>query len=140
MAEDGRWQDAFPQFLAELKTALPAYQYMEILTQEKQTVLLMEQVRVHRDTVFQYGGILASRYGEEICGMCSAEIRQTAKRINNRRDYRDLCALLCSLVDFGGIAEARTLIGELHEAYPRRPALWDEMGRVERRIRERQEA
>lgn len=42
LAEDGRWQDAFPQFLAELKTALPAYQYMEILTQEKQTVLLME--------------------------------------------------------------------------------------------------
>ena len=61
MAEDGRWQDAFPQFLAELKTALPAYQYMEILTQEKQTVLLMEQVRVHRDTVFRYGGILASQ-------------------------------------------------------------------------------
>ena len=93
----------------------------------------MEQVRVYQDTVFQYGGILASQYGEEICEMCSAVIRQTAKRIDNRRDYHNLCELLCSLVDFGGIAAAQTLI-------PRRPALWDEMERVERRIREKQEA
>ena len=72
--------------------------------------------------------------------MVSAVIRQTAKRIDNRRDYHNLCELLCSLVDFGGIAAAQTLIAELHQAYPRRPALWDEMERVERRIREKQEA
>ena len=140
LIEDGRWQEAFPQLLTELKTALPARQYMEILAQENEAALLMEQVRVYQDTVFQYGGILASQYGEEICEMCSAVIRQTAKRIDNRRDYHNLCELLCSLVDFGGIAAAQTLIAELHQAYPRRPALWDEMERVERRIREKQEA
>lgn len=118
LIEDGRWQEAFPQLLTELKTALPARQYMEILAQENETALLMEQVRVYQDTVFQYGGILASQYGEEICEMCSAVIRQTAKRIDNRRDYHNLCELLCSLVDFGGIAAAQTLIAELHQAYP----------------------
>ena len=137
LTEAGQWQDAYPHFLEELKAALPARRYMEILAQEKETVLLMEHVRVYRDTVFQYGGILVSRYSKEIYGMYSAVIRQATKRINGRNDYHGLSELLCSLVDLGGITEARALLNEIYQTYPRRPALRDELDRVERRIREK---
>ena len=111
---------------------------MEILARENENALLMEHLRVYRDMVFQYGGILACQYGEEIYGMCSAVIRQTAKRIGNRKDYQRLCGLLRSLIEFGGTAAARTLIRELRQAYPRRPALLEELEQAEREISARQ--
>lgn len=133
---EGRWQREYPQFLAELKDALPAWKYMEILSQESETALLMEQVRVYRDAVFQYGGVLAAQYGKEIFTMCAAAIRQVAKhRLSNRKDYQSVCGLLRKLVGFGGAAEAQTLILELRQTYPRRTALWEELEQVEREIR-----
>ena len=111
------------------------YAYMDILAEENELALLMEQVRVYRDAVFQHGAVLAPRYGEEIYGLCAAAIRQVAKRIDNRKDYQRLCGLLRSLVRFGGIGEAQELIQELRQAYPRRPALWEELEQVEREIK-----
>jgi hypothetical protein len=136
---DGQWQKEYPQFLAELKAALPAGKYMEILSQEGEVALLMEQVRVYRDAVFQYGGILAVQYGEEIHTMCVAAIRQVAKHwLNNRKDYQTVCGLLRKLVEFGGIAEAKSVIHELQQAYPRRKALWEELEQVECAIEKKQ--
>ena len=131
LTEDGQWQEEYPTFLSELEDALSTNQYMEILAAEEETTLLMDQVRVYRDRVFQYGGVLAGQYGEEVYGMCSAVIRQFAKRIGNRKDYQHLCGLLRSLVEFGGIAEAQALIRELRQTYPRRPALLEELEQVE---------
>ena len=136
---DGQWQREYPKFLAELKAALPAGKYMEILSQEDETALLMEQVRVYRDAVFQYGGILAVQYGEEVHTMCVAAIRQVAKHwLNNRKDYQTVCGLLRKLVEFGGIAEAKSVMNELRQAYPRRTALREELEQVEREIEKRQ--
>ena len=138
---DGQWQKEYPQFLAELKAALPAGKYMEILSQEGEAALLMEQVRVYRNAVFQYGGVLAAQYGKEIHTMCEAAIRQVAKhRLNSRKDYQTVCGLLRQLVGFGGSAEAQSIITELRQAYPRRTALWEELEQVEREIGKRQKS
>lgn len=118
LIEDGRWEAEYPGFLAEENE--------------------LEQVRVCRDAVFQHGAVLAPQFGDEIYSLCAAAIRQVAKRINNRNDYQRLCGLLRSLVRFGGIGEAKELIQELRQAYPRRPALWDELGQVEREIKKPQ--
>ena len=137
LMEDGQWQKEYPIFLAELKDALSASQYMEILAEENEAALLMEQVRVNQDTVFQYGSILACQHGEEIYGMCSAAILRFSKQISNRKDYQRLCGLLRSLVKFGGTTEAKTLICELRQTYPRRRVLLDELEQVEREARKR---
>jgi len=131
LAEDGRWMQEYPRFLAELKAGRPAREYMEVLAQENETALLMEQVRLVPEAVFRYGSMLAPQYGEEVYSLCAGVIRQTAKRVQNRKDYKGLCDLLRLLVNFGGKTEAQMLIGELREAYPRRPALWDELEKVE---------
>lgn len=120
LIEDGRWEAEYSGFLAELKGKWSPYAYMDILAEENELALLMEQVRVYRDAVFQHGAVLAPRYGEEIYGLCAAAIRQVAKRIDNRKDYQRLCGLLRSLVRFGGTGEAKELIQELRQAYPRR--------------------
>ena len=134
LTEDGRWQEEYPKFREELKASLPVYTYMEILKEEGEIGLLMEQVRLHPDTVFQYGDVLASRYGDEVFNLCSSEIRKASKEISNRKHYQRLCELLRSLVKFGGSRDAQTLIHELRVAYPRRPALLEELERVERGI------
>ena len=101
----------------------------------------MEQVRVYRNAVFQYGGVLAAQYGKEIHTMCEAAIRQVAKhRLNSRKDYQTVCGLLRQLVGFGGSAEAQSIITELRQAYPRRTALWEELEQVEREIGKRQKS
>lgn len=132
LTEDGRWQEEYPKFREELKVSLPVYTYMEILKEEGETGLLMEQVRLHPDMVFQYGAVLAPQYGDEVFGLCSSAIRKASKGISNRKHYQRLCELLQSLIKFGGSRYAQILINELYEAYPRRPALLEELERVER--------
>lgn len=53
---------------------------------------------------------------------------------SNRKHYQQLCGLLQSLIKFGGSRSAQILINELREAYPCRPALLEELERVERGI------
>lgn len=134
LTEDGRWQKEYPEFREELKASLPVYTYMEILQGEGETDLLMEQVRLHPDTVFQYGDMLAPQYSKEVFDLCSSVIREASKGISNRKHYQRLCELLQSLIKFGGTAQAQILINELYEAYPRRPALLEELERVESKI------
>ena len=130
LTEDGRWQEMYPGFLAELKAARPAYEYMEILKLEGEVPLLMEQVRLNPKSVFCYGDVLTVQYREEVYRLCTAVIRKVSERAGNRREYRALCGLIKSLADFGGQAEAKAMIAELRQRYPRRPALLDELGRV----------
>lgn len=101
---------------------------------EGETTLLMEQVRLFPETVFQYGGMLARKYAEEVVELCAAVIRKQAERASNRKEYRNLCGLLEALAGFGGQAESKALIAELRQTYPRRPALLEELGRVGRTI------
>lgn len=130
LVEDGRWQETYPQFLAELKAARPAYEYMEILKLEGELPLLMEQVRLNPESVFHYGGVLAPQYREEVCKLCTAVIRKEAEQAGNRREYQALCGLIQSLAELGGRSRAKAMVAELRQKYPRRWALMDELGRV----------
>lgn len=134
LTADGRWDEEYPRLLSALKAARPACEYMEILKQEDETALLMEQVRLYPETVFQYGGILAPQYGREVFSLCTSAIRENAKQASDRRAYQRVCGLIQSLAEFGGVEEARMLIGGLRQANPRRPALLDELARVEQRM------
>lgn len=138
LVEDGRWETEYPGFLTGLKEKWPSYAYMDILAEENEHTLLMKQVRVYRDAVFQYGGVLAAQYGKEIYAICATAVRQVAKhRLDNRKDYQKICRLLQQLVEFGGTTEAQMLIRELRQAYPRRKALGEELEKVEREIGKR---
>ncbi len=111
----------------ELKATRPAYEYMEILKLEGEIALLMEQVRLYPETVFQYGDMLGQPYRKEIFDLCAAVIRERTEQSRNRKKYQKLCALIESLAGFGGYAEAQALVAELRQDYPRRSALFNEL-------------
>lgn len=131
MMEDGCWEQEHLKLLTALKEKLPAYSYMDLLAKEGEADLLMEQLRLSPGSVFQYGAVLAPQYGEEVFHLCSAMIRRESENVGNRKEYQNLCAMIDSLAGFGAAAEARKLIGELRQRYPRRPALIDELGKIE---------
>lgn len=130
----GRWEREYRPLLKAVAASRPRYEYMRILAQESETELLMEQVRESPDSVFTYGTLLAEQYPEQVFALCVSQIRTAAERSQNRRDYQKLCALLSKLADFGGTAEARRLMSELREAYPRRRAMQEELDYVEHQI------
>lgn len=134
LTEAGHWEEAYPRFLAELKTSRPFYEYMEILKLEGETALLMEQVRLYPETVFQYGDMLVQKYADEVVDLCTAVIRKQAEHASNRKEYRKLCGLLEALAEFGGQVESKALIAKLRQAYPCRPALMEELERAERTV------
>ena len=105
LVEDGRRQETYPEFLAELKAVRPAYEYMEILKLEGELPLLMEQVRLNPESVFHCGDVLAPQHREEVCKLCTAVIRKEAEQAGNRREYQALCGLIQSLAEFGGASQ-----------------------------------
>lgn len=129
-----RWEREYRPLLKEVAASRPRYEYMRILAQESETELLMEQVREAPDSVFTYGKLLAGQYLEQVFALCASQIRAAGERAQNRRDYQKLCALVSKLADFGGNAEARRIIIELREAYPRRRAMQEELNAVERQV------
>ena len=130
----GRWEREYRPLLKKVAASRPRYEYMRILAQESEFELLMEQVRESPDSVFTYVKLLAKQYPEQVFTLCVSQIRTAAERAQNRRDYQKLCALVSKLADFGGRAEARRLIIELREAYPRRRAMQEELNAVERQV------
>lgn len=135
LLEDGRWEEEYPGFLAELKKKRSACDYMELLKLEGETALLMEQVQLCPEMVFRYGDVLVHQYKNNVYELCISEIQENAKHSNNRKDYRRLCDLLQTLAKFSGTAEAQQLIDELRRDYPRRLALLDELERVGRYLK-----
>ena len=130
----GRWEREYRPLLKEVAASRPRYEYMRILAQESESELLMEQVRESPNSVFTYGKLLAKQYPEQVFALCASQIRTAGECSQNRRDYQKLCALVSMLAGFGGTAEARRLIIELREAYPRRRAMQEELNDMERRI------
>lgn len=135
LTADGRWQEERLQFFAAFQAARPPYEYMDLLEREQETALLMEQVRLQPAMAFRYGGALVPAYGEEFCGICAVGIREHAKAAGNRREYRVVCDLIGALAKWGEQAEAKRLIQELRQTYPRRTALRDELQRLERKLK-----
>lgn len=134
LMESGRWLEEYTNLLAEVRVRRPYHEYMEILASEGELDLLMHQVRQHPEMVFQYGKHLAAHYPQEIYLLCAADIRGQAAQATNRSAYRKLCSRIWELARFGGMAEAEVLTEELAQAYPRRPALLEELGKVRRKL------
>lgn len=128
------WEDEYPALLRDIANARPSYEYMRILALEKETALLMEQVKKAPETVFDYGGMLSQDYPYEIFTLCKTIIRKEAEYASDRRAYRGLCGRIKTLFNFGGAIPAKEILDELRLAYMRRPALLDELRLLEGKL------
>lgn len=134
LAAGGKWEAERRPLLAQLKASRPYHECMGILSHEKELTLLMAEVRAHPDTVFRYGSQLCGLYREEVCTLCKDVILKEAKIAFDRGMYRKGCGLLEALAGLGGMEEAAALMQTLRTAYPHRPAMLDELDKLEQRI------
>lgn len=124
---DSRWDQEYPKLRDEVRAVRPYPEYMRLLADEQETGLLMEQVRLHRETVFQYGEILAPVYSGEIYQICAELIQESAEPVSGRKEYQRLCGQIKLMDKFGGRQEALHLIDGLSQQYPRRRAMLEEL-------------
>jgi FMN phosphatase YigB (HAD superfamily) len=79
------------------------------------------------DTYYQY---LVPEYREEIYRIFCSNIKQAAARANTRSHYQGVCATIRTLKKAGGKKEAQEAVRDLLLAYPRRPAMRDELRKL----------
>jgi len=127
LSEKGVWETEYPSLLMKFAQNLPYNMYMEILSKEGETRRLLDQVIIHPSEVFRYGKQLSTGFPAETFALCLGEIRKQAAEADNRIKYKQVCANIKKLFDYGGNNEVSRIIEELKATYPRRPAMIEEL-------------
>jgi hypothetical protein len=127
LIEKGEWKAKYPSLLERLGQSLPYFSYQDILSKEGETLRLLDVVRIHPSSVFEYGKQLSAKFPRETYTLCLDEIRKQAAEADKRTKYREVCDIIKKLFEFGGITEAEDIITELKKKYPHRSALLDEL-------------
>ena len=73
-------------------------------------------------------------YPEEIYTLCEEYIRGKCAEATDRRLYKKVCKDLLQLIKWKGDATAKALVEEFKATYPRKPALLDELQKVEKKL------
>jgi len=127
LQQQGTWDSQYKTLLQELSVKLYASYFMNILAEEQEYELLIEQLRKHTDSIFQYGEILAHMYPDDICGIFKEQLCKEADSAKKRSAYRDVCTHISVFSKTGYKAEAADLIRELIIAHKGKPAFTDEL-------------
>lgn len=127
LIEKGVWDSKYPLLLNQLEQRLPYHLFMKILSDEGEIGRLLEEIRKHSSSVFDYGQQLVVEFPIETYSLCAYEVHRQAREANNRTEYKKVCRLIKKLFDIGGADEAKRIIAELKLQYPRRPAFLEEL-------------
>lgn len=128
------WEEQRTILLDELKNCKYVVCYRSVLVDEGEKELLLESISEKPADLFYYGNILVKDYPDEIFKLCADDIREKCSQATNRRLYKKVCKDLLQLIKWKGNSVARELVEEFKAKYPRRPALLDELQKVERKL------
>jgi hypothetical protein len=131
----GTWESEYPALRDEMESALYPEVFMYALNKEGDWQHLMEQVSKRSEYVFTYGKALAALYSEDVKAICIDEIRETAEDANTRPKYRKVCKRIEKLASYAQTADALAIIEELAAKYHMRPAMLDELEKLEPKLR-----
>jgi hypothetical protein len=132
----GLWDDQRKEaLLHELSKALMVHDYIELLSRADELRQLLEAIRRNPYYIVHYGKQLAAHYSEEAYGIYEEWIWNQAKEATDRGKYKAVCHSIKSLWTAGGRMEALKLIDRLNEAYPRRPAMQDELAGLRKKLK-----
>ena len=66
--------------------------------------------------------------------LCYKEISERCAQAKDRREYKKITKNIAQLIKWKGNDTAKSLIEELMQRYPRKPALLDELEKVEKKL------
>lgn len=84
--------------------------------------------------LFYYGKYLVKDYPEQVYELCYKEISESCAQAKDRREYKKITKNIAQLIKWKGNDTAKSLIEELKQRYPRKPALLDELEKVEKKL------
>ena len=84
--------------------------------------------------LFYYGKYLVKEYPEQVYELCYKEISESCAQAKDRREYKKITKNIAQLIKWKGNDTAKSLIEELMQRYPRKPALLDELEKVEKKL------
>ncbi|MCP4137458.1 MAG: hypothetical protein GY754_41205 [bacterium] len=130
---DKEWKKEYKQLKIELLkkagTGFPDA-LAEILSKEKETKELLDIVSQHPSSVDVYRKDLIKLYPREVYKLYCINIKNAAKRADNRKRYKYVCNDIKNLMKLGGKDEASGLIKELKDEYKNRPAFQNELSKI----------
>ena len=130
----GEWEDKYVFLLDELKNSNRKVCYRSILVAENEKRRLLEDVKEDASDLFSYGEYLVEDYPEQIYELCYNLIRNNCAEAKDRREYKKVTSQIKQLIKWKGNEKAKILIEELKQIYKRRPALLDELSKVEKKL------
>ena len=132
--ECSAWNENYESLLDELKESKRPKCYRSVLVAENEKKRLLEDVIENPYDLFYYGKYLVKDYPEQIYELCYKEISENCAQARDRREYKKVTKQIAQLIKWNGSDKARALIDELKRTYPRRPALLDELEKVEKKL------
>lgn len=130
----GAWNENYESLLDELKDSKRTVCYRSILISENEKKRLLEDVMENPYDLFYYGKYLVKEYPEQVYGLCYKEISESCALAKDRREYKKITKNIAQLIKWKGNDTAKSLIEELMQRYPRKPALLDELEKVEKKL------
>lgn len=104
--------------------------YLRLLEEENDLDALMEYVRENPRSVERYASKLADRFKDEVAEAYRTFIRSAASAASNRKQYKDVCAVLTRFKKIAGSDVQQELASELKSQYNRKPAFVEELDNV----------
>ena len=108
--------------------------YRSILISENEKKRLLDDVMENLYYLFYYGKYLVKECPEQVYELCYKEIRESCVQAKDRCEYKKITKKIAQLIKWKGKDTAKLVIKELKQTYPRRPALLDELERVEKKL------
>jgi len=130
----GTWNEKYAELLNELKSSKKFICYRSILIAENEKQKLLADVADNPYDLFYYGKYLVKDYPEQIFSLCYKEIIDNCAQARDRREYKKATKQILQLIKWKGMDTARNLVNELKQTYPRKPALIDELEKVEKKL------
>lgn len=130
----GVWNENYGSLLDKLKDNKRTVCYRSILISENEKKRLLDDVMENLYDLFYYGKYLVKEYPEQVYELCYKEIRESCVQAKDRREYKKITKKIAQLIKWNGKDTAKLVIKELKQTYPRRPALLDELEKVEKKL------
>lgn len=128
----GQWPEKLSILLDEMKrNPRSRALYLEILIEEQKLDELLDHCRRDLSAIEQLYPHLLADYPHEVNEIYTAYIYRVIDQASNRKAYWTACQKIKSFQTALGAQAATGLVEEIKFMYPKRPALLDELGKVE---------
>jgi hypothetical protein len=133
------WQPFLKSLLQKMEREsrwIPYHTLGEIYIREERWKDLLQVVQKYKSlsVIEQYESHIQQHFPEDLLDMYEEKISEHFEQAASRSDYSQGCHYLHRMYQAGGKERVQALIRELRLTYPRRPALQDELNKLEQQL------